>query len=343
MENILELHDKILKNFDLEFSQLSQKKSRLDELNKILKSGTISEKNSIKYEYSVLSKNINDIESGSAEAQYILDTEDIIKEYLNLINTPIRINFMSKKNTVDNDSRAKLINRYLDFAKKYITIPKKKVVASISSCVNCNINLKTHDEFLLLCPNCGYTEQQLITDFEYEENTRINPLQRYFYHTRTHFGDSIKKFQGKQNTTIDEKVYTDIYKKIQLHEIPLESFTKEHLYEFLKMTGHTNHFEDSVLIYNVITNKPSPDISHLDQSLFEMFDKMEPVYARIKPPNRKNFLNGQYVLFKFLQLLKYPCREEDFSLLRIRDTVIDLDKSWRKICDELSWTFIPTV
>ena len=54
-------------------------------------------------------------------------------------------------------------------------------------------------------------------------------------------------------------------------------------------------------------------------------------------------LNGQFVLFKLLQKLKYPCRQEDFYILKTREKMLEHDQIWKKICLELKWTYIPTV
>ena len=92
-----------------------------------------------------------------------------------------------------------------------------------------------------------------------------------------------------------------------------------------------------------MTGTPSPNISHLEHQLYAFFDEIEPIYERVKSPKRTNFLNGQFVLFKLLQKLKYPCKEEDFYILKTRDKMIEHDKMWSKICNELQWTFISTV
>lgn len=167
--------------------------------------------------------------------------------------------------------------------------------------------------------------------------------QRYVYDKKSHFGDSIKKFQAKQNTTISNDIYNDIWDKIHSHDIPIERLNKNHLYEFLKLTGHSDHYEDITLIYCEITKSEAPDISHLEQQLYTLFDQVDPIYERVKPPGRTNFLNGQFVLFKLLQKLRYPCKEEDFYILKTRDKMLEHDQIWKKICTELSWTYIATV
>jgi hypothetical protein len=190
---------------------------------------------------------------------------------------------------------------------------------------------------------CGFAVKHFASVASYQENNRINVAQRYVYDKRAHFGDSIKKFQGKQNTTISEEVYKDLWAKLKSHDIPIEKLTKDHLYEFLKLTKHSDHYEDIILIYSEMTKKSAPNISKLEQKLFALFDEVDPVYERVKPVGRVNFLNGQYVLYKLLQKLRYPCRTTDFYILKTRDKMLQHDQIWKKICAELHWTFIATV
>jgi len=108
------------------------------------------------------------------------------------------------------------------------------------------------------------------------------------------------------------------------------------------LTGHVEHYEDVTLIYCEMTGTTPPDISFMEADLFHDFDDIDQVYERVKPPGRVNFLNGQFVLFKLLQKRKYPCHEEDFCILRTREKMLEHDQIWRKICQELQWTFIAT-
>ena len=150
-------------------------------------------------------------------------------------------------------------------------------------------------------------------------------------------------FQAKQNNSINDNVYKDVLDKIKSHDLKIEQITKDHIYEFLKITKHTDAYEDIMLIYCEITGAKPPDISHLEPQLFELFDEIDAIYERIKPVDRVNFLNGQFVLFKLLQKLKYPCHEDQFSVLKTRDKMLEHDRLWKLICAELHWSFVSTV
>jgi len=344
--DIFDIHAKILNRFEEEYTQLPEYKSKLKKLEWILENSDNDDEICLaKQEAQKLTRQINTIELGIQEARYLHRTEKILERYNELVNMPVKIDFMTNSKNQTKDEKQLLKLQYTNIAKEYIAIdPCDPVPPKILTCDDCQVELQREDDFLFVCPSCGFSIKHFASMASYQENTRINVSQRYVYEKRAHFGDSIKKFQAKQNTTISNTVYKDLWNKLQAHDIPIEKVTKEHIYEFLKLTGHSDHYEDITLIYCEMTGKPAPNISHLEQKLFELFDQIDAVYERVKPPNRANFLNGQYVLFKLLQKLKYKfCNENDFYILKTRDKMLEHDQIWKKICEELCWTYIPIV
>lgn len=343
-QDIFEMHHRILKLLNDEYEQLTELKQRYTRLDWISKnSDTLLERQQAHQEISKLRTQIQLVESGFREAKYILATEKILTRYTEILKEPIKIDFMGNKSSDQHQRKQTIINQFLSIAKDYIPIQPIETVPQNILCDECQIELQKEDDFLFVCPICGFAIKQFASVASYQENNRINIAQRYVYDKRAHFGDSIKKFQATQNTTISEQVYKDLWEKVSSHDIPVEKLTPDHIYEFLKLSGHSDHYEDITLIYCEMTGKTPPNISHLEQQLYALFDQVDPVYERVKPAGRVNFLNGQFVLFKLLQKLKYPCREEDFYILKTREKMLEHDQIWKKICQELSWTYISTV
>lgn len=343
--DILALHEKVLALMDAEYASLPTSQTRLARYKWILDNSTDPVERHIAFnEHHKLSTTIDNIESGIREAKYLYATESLIGEYTSILEKPVKVDFMKKAIPAAKSTRKQeIIEQFCNIAKEYIEIPIIHIPMKKVVCKDCGLELQKDDDYLFVCKECGYAIKQLANTNTYLENNRINVAQRYVYDKRSHFGDSIKKFQGKQNTTIPQQVYADIYEKIRSHAIPIDRVNKDQIYEFLKLTNWANYYEDITLIYTEITHRPAPDISALEQALFSLFDEVVPVYERVKPPERTNFLNGQFVLFKLLQKLRYPCREEDFYILKTRDKMLEHDCIWKKICNELSWTFVPTV
>ena len=343
-KDILEIHEEVLNFFDKEYEQLESLQKRATRLKWIIENSDMdSEIQVAKSELDALEIRISLIQSGIREAKYIHKTEHLLEEYREIMKQTIRVDFVKNRIYSQKEKKENIIAEYLNIAKEYIHVQQPERKRRHTICKDCNIEMQRDDDYLFVCGECGNTLKYFASMTSYQENNRINVSQRYVYDKRVHFGDSIKKYQAKQNTTISDKVYRDIYKKIENHDIPIDRLTKDHIYEFLKLTGHSDHYEDITLIYCEITKTPPPDISHLEQELFRLFDEIDPVYERVKPEGRMNFLNGQFVLFKCLQKLKYPCREEDFYILKTRDKMLEHDQIWKRICNELSWTYIATV
>jgi len=343
-QDIFEMHSRILKMFDDEYKNIENLNNEIEKLEWIYEHSTNEkEKQSAKETMQRIQKDKYLLESGVREAHYLFRAEPLLKRYETILNKPIRVSFTGNDRNDTYKEKHNIIMEYINIAKHYINIKPIHYLEENFTCDNCKIDLQTADELLFVCPSCGYAVKNLASIASYQDNNRINNAQRYYYEKRTHFSDSIKKYQGKQNTTIQEKVYDDLRRKIHNHGIPIKKLTKDHIYEFLKSTGHNEHYEDINLIYYVLTDNKPPDISHLETKLFELFDEIDPIYERIKPADRVNFLNGQYVLFKFLQKLRYPCKEDDFYILKTRDKMLEHDEIWKRICEEKKWTFKATV
>jgi len=337
--DIFELHEKIMKQFDTEVKSMNDKKKQLEQLNWISKNSTNDTERIQAIETALsLKTEIYLIESGIREAQYIYETESILERYTNLLQKPIRVSFMTNA-TIDRKERHSLIMDYLNIAKHYIDIEPVETKEILLICESCKRELQTADDLLLVCPACGYAVKNLASIAGYQDNNRINNAQRYHYERWVHFSDSVKKYQGKQNTTIPKKVYDDIRQKIHDHDIPLDRVSKDHIYEFLKLTENNDYYEDINLIYSEITGNQPPDISHLEPKLFELFDEIDPIYQEVKPADRLNFLIGQYVLFRFLQKLRFPCNEDDFSILKTREKLLEHEAIWQQICEKKQWSF----
>nr|QBK87659.1 MAG: late transcription factor 3-like protein [Marseillevirus LCMAC201] len=343
-QDIFEIHDCILDMLDKEFQKLPELNKKAMRFKWIANNSDEDvECQLANTELSKLNTQIKLIESGFREAKYIHRTESILAEFNEILSQPIKVDFMGNRVFDQHNRKQTIIIDFLNIAKDYISVQPVEGQRRSMLCDDCHVELQREDDFLFVCPLCGSAVKHFASVASYQENNRINVAQRYVYDKRAHFGDSIKKFQARQNTTISDEVYRDLWDKLHSHDIPIEHLSKDHLYEFLKLTGHSDHYEDITLIYCEMTEKEAPNISYLEQKLFALFDEIDPVYERVKPLGRVNFLNGQFVLFKLLQKLKYICREEDFYILKTREKMLEHDQIWKRICSELSWTYIATV
>lgn len=305
----------------------------------------------------------NDIENiNSIQNFYIMDFSDLIQQHKYLV--PNKISFMGKSKKQSNE----LSKSYLDILKKYdieykefeesitnIEEKNKKIEKKNCLCGSSSF-LNQTEQNLEICENCGKQEEKSYKSLSYKDISRINMSSKYSYERKIHFKDCINQFQGKQNSTIDEKVFKDLEEQFDLHGLLVgdkdtpkkqrfQNITKEHILLFLKENGQSKHYEDVILIYHKMTGKKVDDISHLENQLMEDFDKISNLYDKkfkfTGKIDRKSFINTQYILFQLLRRHKYPCKKEDFNMLKTLDRKSFHDDIVKELFETLNFNFTP--
>ena len=62
-------------------------------------------------------------------------------------------------------------------------------------------------------------------------------------------------------------------------------------------------------------------------------------YRKNQSIDRKNFINTQYVLFQLLRRHKYPCKRQDFNILKTIDRKSFHDEVCKSLFEQLGWNF----
>jgi hypothetical protein len=300
----------------------------------------------------------------------------LLEEYKAIQKTRTKIQFMGKNNVVENVDQTtkefiKLVEEYFpdDLKQNEWNRTKSQNGGKNShgniaprngikmKCISCNNENDTFSIFdsHFVCEKCGLVSDNTHNHISYKDIDRVNITSKYTYDRRSHFKDCINQFQGKQNASVDPSVYSDLIEQFVLHdlvpanyaELPKEEafqkITKEHIMLFLKETKHSKHYEDIVLIHSTMTNKPAPDISHLENSLLQDFDTLTDIYDKKyrNTSDRKNFINTQYVLYQLLRRYKYPCKKEDFNILKTVDRKYYHDTICTELFQQLGWNLHP--
>jgi hypothetical protein len=301
---------------------------------------------------------------------YTMEVNELLHQKLQ--EQPQKISFM--KRTKPASGAQELTRRYLEILRKYDLCNDETVISNsdilhngdYSSkqardrpvCSNCKSVEFVHvsDGNLVICENCGKQEEKIFKTVSFKDISRVNMSNKYTYERRIHFKDCMNQYQGKQNATVNDEVYRDLEEQFALHDLLVgdvntpkkqrfEKITKDHIMMFLKETAHTKHYEDIVLIYHTMTGKKVDDISHLEAQLMEDFDKISELYDKKykmeKRIERKSFINTQYILFQLLRRHKYPCKREDFNMLKTLDRQCFHDEIVRDLFEQLGFNFSP--
>lgn len=356
--DILSIDSNIVTKFKKEEQKLQKYQKRVIELKKILNISKLSNsvRQRLEEELNILETHMNDLNFKTTQHFYLMDSTQILERYKFILQQPMKISFMGKINR-KHPEKDDIIEKYLKIARDYIDIDIKKLNSKSDkiTCTNCT-NKKEFDimDNIHICLKCG-NQQEIMTNISsYKDIDRVNVSTKYTYDRRVHFRDCVNQFQGKQNSTIELKVYEDLEKQFELHglligdkieskEIRFSRIKRDHIYLFLKETEHTKHYEDAILIWHNMTGKATPDITHLEDKLLHDFDRMGDLYDRIFKKNKKikraNFINTQYVLFQLLKKHKYPCKKEDFNILKTADRKSFHDDICRELFQNLGWNF----
>ena len=363
--NILTVNTKILENFKQEENKLQEYKNKLKDIEKSLEFKNLKpriQSNLLKTKNELV-EYISNIENNTFYNFYISETGEILEKYKEILNKPIKMSFMGK-GTKNNKNKQKLIDEYLIIANKYVNIEFSMEVEKNNSimekkekifCRNCD-NRKEFDILegnIYVCVKCSAQQVIMKNISSYKDNDRINITSKYLYDRKIHFRDCINQYQGKQNSTIPQKVYDELENQFELHhllngdkdtpkEIRFSKIEKEHINIFLKELEYTKHYENVHLIHYNMTGKKPDDIGYLEDKLLDDFDILTDLYdKRFKNIDRKNFINTQYVLYQLLLRHRHPCNKDDFFILKTIDRQSFHDDVMKVLFMELGWNFVP--
>jgi hypothetical protein len=362
-------HNEIVKTFKTDKKNLPQKKdelasviSRLDYYkNKDTHTLEIYEDIiELDFRREELETEIAELEEGTREKDYFLRTNSILLDYY-------QKNHQIKNNSEDSDSdteeveikdkktvddflnikgrhdRATILNNYLSIVDPGMVSPQYITYYTCDSC-GCDLDLNANDGYAV-CESCGFTMTYLYSSDKPTYKDSQPEIASYSYKRINHFVEWLNQFQAKESTSIPDDVFDQIYEEIKKHRIKnLNELTHKMIREFLKKLKLNKYYEHTTYIINRLNGKGAPCISRdVEEKLKSMFREIQAPFMRHCPENRKNFLSYSYVLHKFVELLSIPELKQYFPLLKSRQKLIEQDKIWCLICQDLEWEFIPSI
>lgn len=314
-----------------------------------------SQKIIAKQHAALLRKRIQDIESTLEYAFYIFRTSDLLQEYrehLKKIGVKNFISSSSSEHTEIEERMNAIFLKYISIAQDYVTIETPHQKPTKMRCRTCGSHdffLANDDEFMYVCKGCSSEVEVMDDSPNFKDTDRVNMALKYTYTRKGHFIDAAKRFQGTQN--IDPKKIQEavsiIRREMELHELISErgvprSVTKDQIYMFLSEQNLSSFYEDLNLIFHIITKEPCPDISGYLDNIYEDFDKLEGVLKDLQDDDRTNSLNVNYKLYKLLQRRGYPCRKDDFYILKTKTKEDEHDEKMKQAFEILGWKWYPT-
>lgn len=353
-EEIFTYDNKFKNMFENELEKIPEMRKIVVSLNKKMdRCITDGQRENLITEIRILENSISTLEKNEMYTLYLMETSPIIDEYKEILNERCVSSFTGKSDFHKlNKKKKKLLNNFIKVAKKYdksFILPAKFKINDI--CDNCKSNnIEMEDERLGNCLDCGAVKEYLININSVREarNTQNE--------SKVHIIDVVQKFQGKQNTHIKDDVYDNIENILKRYNllnnsdkksVKFERVSKNDIQMALEELHYTSHYDDCQLIFTNLTGKAGPDLSEIIDNIYDDHEKIVSVYPEcveivLQTYNnkyvRKSFMSGHYLLFQILTRHGYPCKKEDFNILKSDDPLFFHDKVYEQICLKLGWT-----
>jgi hypothetical protein len=328
----------LLKDTKLPIEQIMEFNDRIREINETIKElkgkkiNYFLDNSKFIFEYFENKKNINN--------------NEIVKGYTSK-NQILRDLFKVKKdaNNIENiDENKNIVQKYLSNVDETF-IDMNSFVRETDICQYCYKGemIPLDDEGVLICNICSINIPYLIENEKPSYKEPPKEVCFYAYKKINHFKEILAQFQGKETTLIPDEVIEQINQQIKKERISVDLLTYYKTKEILKKLGFNKHYEHIAFIKNKLGMKPPVFTPELEDTLCNLFMEIQAPYAKTCPDYRVNFLNYYYVLFKFCELLGETQYLNEIPLLKDREKLIEQDETWKKMCIELNWEFIPTV
>lgn len=342
---LYDLHTKKLEYFDSEKKNLNKYVSELEEI-----------KNSNSIRLKELEQKIYNIKNDIELNDYLLD-------FVSLLNKEQPSSLQQVNNTtgkmdsyvnskIDN-SKSKLYNNYIRKfypELKFIDDSVQNILPS--ECKNCKSDTFVYESRTSseICTKCG------LTDYVFGACNDSTPVYTdcceqvsvFNYKRNNHFQECLNQLQAKENTNIPPKIIEELLLEFKKYNITNPKlFTASLVKSYLKKLKYNKYYEHIPTIINEICGLRAPKMTpELEEQLKIMFDEIQDPfekYSKIISPNRKNFLNYNYIFYKMCQLLNKDEFLKFFPLLKSRENLYEHDLIWKGICNDLRWEFIPSI
>jgi len=283
----------------------------------------------------------------SEMSQYIIKCMPFIERHLSQVDDRIHSdNVFSVKETVGLARKDIFTDYLIDVEKQNIY---RQCERDDDACPYCSYSNIVHvqDTSDLVCDGCGivvavHINQELTYREEQETSEKIV---NYSYKRENHFNEWLSQFQAQESTTIPTEVMDQLRVELRKMKIKnLEDITYAKIRGLLKKLRLNKYYEHVPYITNILTGIKPPNMpQELEECLRIMFKDIQKPFDDNCPTERKNFLSYSYVLYKFCELLSEDRYLQYFPLLKSKEKLYQQDMIWKKICEKLSWEFIPTV
>jgi len=367
--NIYDLHEKRLEHFEIEKNKLDEYrleleliKQKINNFNVKIKNFTdtstfnLNEKYTLMKNFEELKNKIENIDNDTELNNYLLEFITVINKFP---ESECSFEDPSQKGIMDtfinssiNTKKTELYNEYIkNFNPELKSITINKIEKKI--CIKCESDEFFYDQKTSceICNKCGLTNYTIYNEDNNNSNTYTENTEQvavFNYKRNNHFQECLNQLQAKENTSIPPIIIQRLaaeFKKYNISNPKL--FTPSLVKVYLRKLEYNKYYEHIPTIINEFCGLPAPKLTpELEQQLKLMFDEIQIPFEKYRLqicPQRKNFLNYNYVFYKMCELLNKDEFLNCFPLLKSREKLYEHDLIWKGICIDLRWQFIASI
>lgn len=200
-----------------------------------------------------------------------------------------------------------------------------------------NVCPECHQPMDKICEECGVT----LDEPEYVVHDLYNYIARPHrcYKREDHFKEVLAQFQGNEGKVLPPELLNQIRDEIKDNEITLSEIRR-----VLRKLRLTNYVENLFSINFALTGQQPPYIKReIQDKIVKMFKQIARAYDDVAKYDRRSFLNYYFIIFKLLELMGQVDLLPQVPMLKTKMRIKEHDAIWRKICEELDWSFHPTI
>lgn len=309
----------------------------------------------------------NEIETNQDQTKYILDTANILNQYILLEENEAKLYSLQEQTQNENNPQFnfeiemdKINTQKRILENDYYTLidpnykPNLNILKSnfLIFCENCNDNLHIEGGSAV-CYNCGncYTCIHNPDTLSYKEQQDVDYRHQFTYNKISHLEEWIKRFQAKENKEISQEILDKVI--LEAHKAKIYDLNKledKHVKAFLKKLKLNDYYDNIIAIINRINKRPPFVLTQqIENKIREMFQQMQEPFEKYKG-TRKNMLSYGYILHKYFLILDLPEFSKYIKLLKNPEKLRQQDDIFKKIVDHMveidpktNWRFFPSL
>jgi hypothetical protein len=355
--NILDIDKKIKEYYLSKKQEIPSLKERIISIKNSLKEISKNDPVYIKLslEKDKIFESIKNMQNDYDINMYIIDTEKILEEYVNVLKIPQKVSFLGKKN-VNTILQTEIIEKYICKAKKYIFFDlgidntEEKVKNNASDiCKNCQGKKFDILESDMACINCGHIQEITWLGDCHSEVDRVSISCNYLYDRKNGFRDIMYRYQGKQNCILPDGLLKYIENECMKSELidptmerkeMFKNITRYNIIVFLKDSEYSSFAKHVFYIHWKLTGQPRNDISHLEEKILQDFVIFVNAFFKNKMPGeKKSLVKKQFLFYQLLIKYNHQCSIEDFFIIRSIDRIIEQENICQEIFQKLDWNY----